>query len=621
MSTGTNIHIELLGPVRAWRDGQAVHLGPPKQRAVLGLLASRAGEVVGVEQIADAVWGSDIPQTAANGVHTYVAGLRRVLEPSRSRRQTGEVLVSAVGGYSLQTDARAVDTALFTQMIGEARQLRGGGDVTGAVETFEAALKLWRGEAFGGVPGPFAALERSRLQDLRLTAAEDHAACLLDAGRHTEAVGWLTEAIGEDPLRERLRGSLMISLYRSGRQAHALRVFRETCELLRDELGIDPSPELRELHRQILVSDPALGAAAAPPSTPVAVVPPLPAAPPVQLPAVPSGFAGRDEELALLSRELLRADGDEGAVRLAVVDGPPGVGKTAFALELAKRIGGSFPDGQLFVDLRGTDPASAPAGPAECLLFLLRSLGVQDARIPDDLVGRIAHYQSLVHARRLLIVLDDARSADQVRPLLPRGSSCVLVTSRVRLSGLVARDGAHRVPIRPLDPEVSAELLAHLAGRERMRPDSPITRRLAHLCGHLPLALRLAANAFATDPGHPPAELLERYVAEPSRLDRLAVADDASTSLRAALDVSFQALPDDAARMLRSLGAARRETITATFASAVTGAPRQQVQQQLTVLADNRLIEEAGPGEYRLNNLVALYARECAGDAGRERAS
>ncbi|MEV4772195.1 BTAD domain-containing putative transcriptional regulator [Micromonospora sp. WMMD723] len=618
MSTGMNIHFELLGPVRAWRDGQAVPLGPPKQRAVLGLLASRVGEVVGVEQIADAVWGTDIPQTAANGVHTYVAGLRRALEPGRSRRQTGAVLISAVGGYSLHTDARAVDAALFAQMVAQARQLRSGGDVAGAVEMFESALKLWRGEAFGGVPGPFAALERSRLRDLRLTAAEDHAACLLDAGRHTEAVGWLTEAIGEDPLRERLRGSLMVSLYRSGRQAHALRVYRETCQLLSEELGIDPSPELREVYRRILVSDPTLGVPAVQRSTPVAVVLP---APPAQLPAVPSGFAGRDEELALLSRQLLRPDGGSGAVRLAVVDGPPGVGKTAFALEFAKRIGGAFPDGQLFVDLRGTDPGVAPAGPGECLLFLLRSLGVEDARIPGDLAGRIAHYQSLVHARRLLIVLDDARSANQVRPLLPRSSSCVLVTSRVRLGGLVARDGAHRVALRPLDPEVSVELLARLAGWERMRPDSPVTRRLANLCGHLPLALRLAADAFATDPGHPPAELLERYVAERSRLDRLAVADDASTSLRAALDVSYQALPDDAARLLRTLGAARRETITAAFATALTGAPRHHVQQQLAVLADNRLIEEAGPGEYQLNNLVAVYARECAGDAGHGRAS
>ncbi|XQE85370.1 AfsR/SARP family transcriptional regulator [Streptomyces microflavus] len=233
-------------------------LGPPKQRAVLALLASRAGEVVGVDNIVDALWDGDIPQTATNGVHTYVAGLRRALEPGRSRREAGAILTSVSGGYCLRMDPEQVDATLFTRRHARARRSRIEGSPDEAVRWYEEALALWRGDAYSGVPGPFAAVERTRLRDLRLTAVEEWAADMLDAGRHAEAVAELSAAVGEEPLREKLRWLLMLTLYRSGRQAHALAVYTETRQLLNRELGIEPGAELRSLHQQILAGHPRL---------------------------------------------------------------------------------------------------------------------------------------------------------------------------------------------------------------------------------------------------------------------------------------------------------------------------------------------------------------------------
>ena len=612
-TAGASLRIQLLGPVRAWRGGVEVALGPPKQRAVLALLASRAGDVVGVEDIADAVWGSVVPRTAANGVHTYVAGLRRVLDPCRGRRAASAVLGFQSGGYCLRVDPGDVDAALFVRRLGEARKSRGEAPAEVTARLYEKALSLWQGEALHSVPGPFSVLERDRLRDLRLTAVEEWALDMLAAGRHAELVTELTGAVAEEPLREKLRWLLISALYRGGRQAHALQVYEQTRELLRRDLGIEPGADLRLLYQQILSGRPQ-------PCSPGADTGSLPstsrrpmlqgAHKPAQLPPLARGFVGRGRELGWLEG-VVTGEGSGGATTpVAVVDGPAGVGKSALVLQLAHRLLDHFPDGQLYVDLRGTGPEGRTVSAVDALGQLLGSLGVDGARMPPGLAARAALYRSLLHGRKMLVVLDDAHSPDQLRPLIPRGSSCVLATSRQRFSGLAARDGAHLVTIGPLHEEESARLLTDLSGG-RLRGQGPVTARLVAQCGGLPLALRIVAERLAANPGMPLDALIEPFAAERGRLDWLMVKGDAAASMRGAFDASYQALPADAARMFRYLGL-HNGTLTEEIAAALAGTDRATARRLLSVLAANHLLEE-GPGHlYRFHTLVGLYAAECA---------
>ncbi|AGP53590.1 AfsR/SARP family transcriptional regulator [Streptomyces rapamycinicus] len=613
-TTGEPLRIQLLGPIRAWRDGTEVLTGPPKQRAVLGLLASRAGEVVCVEHIIDAVWGSDIPQSAANGVHTYVAGLRRVLDPGRGRRGSSSVLTSASGGYCLRVATDGVDATLFARRHAAARRADAEGDTATALRLYADALSLWRGGAYSGIPGPFAAMERTRLQDLRLTAIEEWAGGMLASGRQAEAVADLSAAVAEEPLRERLCWLLMLALYRSDRQAHALAVYGETRRLLSRELGIEPSAELRSLHQRILTgrTEPTVGGPTAqvpPADTETVVATPLR---PAQLPPLARGFVGRAKELTRMEKLLDESCSQQGATTPVVVaDGPASVGKTAFVLRLAHRLLDRFPDGQLYVDLCGTSLRARPLSAADALEQLLRSLGVEGSRIPAGLAGRASLYRSLLHGRHMLVVLDDAPNADQLRPLIPPGPSCVLATSRQRLTGLAVRDGAHLVRLGPLDEGESAGLLADLSGG-RLNGQDPVALRLVRLCGGLPLALRIAAEQLAASPDVPPASLVEQYAAERGRLDRLAVEDDASASVRTVFETSYLALPAEAARMFRYLGLYQGGTFTVGCAAALAGTGRATARRLLDLLVDSHLLEEARRHKYRFHDLIRIFAAECA---------
>lgn len=615
MSTGDPLHIQLLGQIRVWRGEEEVGLGPPKQRAVLGLLASRANDVVRLEHIIDAVWGSDIPQTAANGVHTYVAGLRRALEPCRGRRGDSSLLVSASGGYCLTLDPDAVDVTRFARWHAQARRAHAEDEAERAIRLYEDALTLWHGEAFSGVPGPFAATERARLQDLRLTAVEEWAWNMLETGRHAEAVTDVSAAVTEEPLREKLRWLLMLTLYRCDRQAHALAVYAETRRLLQRELGIEPGVELRNLHQQILNGRPP-----APPRAQRSagahsdngVVTLLEAPRPAQLPPLARGFVGRTAELDQLDWMLGEDSPQGGGTVVAVVDGLAGVGKTAFALELAHRLRTRFPDGQMFVDLCGTSLQSTPLTPADALAQLLTSLGVDDTRIPADPASRATLYRSLMHDRRMLVVLDDALSADQLRPLIPGGSSCVLATSRHRFSGLAVRDGAHLIGLAPLAERESVELLTRLGG-DTLHGEPAAVARLARMCGGLPLALRGAAEALIERGDVPLAGLIERYSDERALLDHLTVEDDASASVRTVFEASYLALPAEAARMFRYLGlySGSGNPITVQVAATLAGTSRTTARYLLDLLVDNHLLEEESRDQYRFHGLIGLYAAEC----------
>ncbi|MFF4262413.1 BTAD domain-containing putative transcriptional regulator [Streptomyces virginiae] len=618
LTAGESLSIQLLGPIRAWKNGKEVVLGPPKQRAVLALLASRAGDVVGIEHIIDAVWGSDVPQTAANGVHTYVAGLRRVLEPDRGRRGTSSVLASAAGGYCLRVSPEATDLARFAQRHAQARRAGTDGDTEGALALYREALALWHGEAFAGIPGPFAAVERTRLQDLRMTATEEWASDMLKAGRHGEVVADLSAAVAEEPLREKLRWLLMLALYRCDRQAHALAVYTETRRLLNRELGIEPGAELSNLHQDILAGravtacrdrSPAPAPASAADS-PDGAAPHMPR--PAQLPPLARGFVGRAAELDELERLLAEDEVRSGAgTAVAVVDGPAGMGKTAVALRLAHRLADRFPDGQLFVDLGGTGAQGEPLTASDALAQLLRSLGVDDARIPADLAGRVSLYRSMLHGQRMLVVLDDALGTDQVRPLIPRGASSVIVTSRQRLTGLAIRDGAHQVRVGPLSQSDSAELLTYLGGN-RLRVERTVITRLARVCGGLPLALRSAVEGLIEARDVPPAAVVERYAEERGLLERLAAQGDEDADLRAVFEASYRALPAEAARMFRCLGPHSTGLISVQQAATLAGTSRTTARRLLDLLVNGHLMERASLHYYRFHGLVGVYAAERA---------
>src|SRR6201994_813384 len=326
------LRVGVLGPVRAWLAGQELPPGPPRQQAVLGLLAMRANRVVSRDELVGGVWGQKAPASAEGGVHTYVAGLRRVLDPGRSRRGPSQVLASAPGGYVLRLDAGQVDAIVFERGLAAGRRLRGSGDLSGAIASLDAALGEWHGSAFAGVPGPFATAERVRLAELRLAAAEERADVLLELGRHEQAVPELASLVAEHPLRERMRGLLMVALYRCGRQAEALQAFHDARQVLADELGIDPGPELSRIHQQILALDPRLeapgrGAPAGPVTATALPLPPPAAGPavtdpvPAQLPLEAPGFSGRHTELQRMLRVIGAAPALDSA--LGVPDGPP----------------------------------------------------------------------------------------------------------------------------------------------------------------------------------------------------------------------------------------------------------------------------------------------------------
>lgn len=332
---------------------------------------------------------------------------------------------------------------------------------------------------------------------------------------------------------------------------------------------------------------------------------------PAQLPPVARGFVGRTRELAHLARLLTENDGWGASTPIVVVDGPAGVGKSAFALELAHRLSQHFPDGQLYVDLRGTSMEGRSLSASEALFQVLRSLGVDDARIPADPAGRATLYRSLLHGKRVLVMLDDVLSADQLRPLIPGGSSCVLSTGRQRLGGLAVRDGAHLLRLDPLGTQDALALLRCLSGDRLLRQEA-VARRLVGLSGGRPLTLRIMAETLAANPDVPLAALVEHFAEEHGRLGRLARGDEPSASLHALFETSYQALPAEAARMFRLLGLFSDESITVSSAAELTGTTEPEAAGTLRLLARRHLLVETGRDAYRFHELMRLFAAECA---------
>ena len=602
----STIRVEVLGPVRAWRGDVEIDLGAPRQRAVLAVLASNANRAVSRTELIDSLWGEHAPASAEGSVHTYVAGLRRALEPDRTNRAPSQVLASAGSGYVLRLPDDQVDLMAFESHLAAMREV--GADPRTALEHVESAIALWRGAPLSGIPGPFSELERTRLAELHLTAVEHRASLMLRTGRATDVVAELSRVVHEHPLREKLRGLLMTGLYQCGRQAEALEVYAETRRVLATELGVQPGPGLRQLHEQILANDPVLVDRTVRPV--VAQTAPFGRLVPAQLPHDINTFTGRERELALLRQHL---DDTERGVLIAAIDGIAGIGKTALAVHFAHCIADRFPDGQLYVNLRGFDPNQPPLSAIDALGQLLRGLGVEAHQVPSAAEEQASMYRSLLAGKRILVVLDNAASTDQLRSLLPGSHTCmVLVTSRNRLGGLVARDGAYRITLGVLSEAESRRLLVRSVGEERLAgcPDALAT--LVQRCGYLPLALRIIAANLAARPHMTVNDLADALCHEQDRLDVLASPDDETTAVRAVFSWSYHALKPEAAQMFRLLGLHPGPEIGTAAAAALADQSLVATRRMLDGLSSCHLVEAIGRDRYRLHDLLRVYATERA---------
>ena len=609
---GQPLLVSLLGPVRAWRGDRELELGGPQRQAVLGLLALRANHAVARSELIDGIWGEDPPPSAVNALHVHVAGLRRVLEPNRASRAPGQFLLAAGSGYSLRLEPGQLDVQVLARHLDVARASHAAGDLSAAARSFDAALRPWQAAPLSGVPGPWAEIERVRLSEVRLTAIEERAEIMLMLGYAAATATELTGLVREHPLREALRGQLMLALYRCGRQADALATFAEGRRVLVEELGLEPGPGLQRLHEQILAADPALG----PPAATVTLAGPEHIwAAPAQLPGDVDAFTGRAGELATLDKlaAMIGPSGSAGqagagpAATVICVSGTAGVGKTALAVHWARHIRAAFPDGQLYVNLRGYDPGRpVPAGDA--LAGFLRALGVSGQDIPQDVDERAAAYRTLLDGRRILVVLDNASAVEQVRPLLPGSpSSLVLVTSRDSLAGLVARHGARRLDLDRLPQQDAVALLRALIGdRAETQPDATAT--LASRCARLPLALRVAAELAAASPAMTVAQLAGELADEQRRLDLLDAGGDPGSAIRGVFSWSYSHLPEDSARAFRLLGLEPGPDLDARAAAALTGTPPTQASRVLELLARTHLVHRTRPGRYGLHDLLRAYA-------------
>ena len=628
----------VLGPVRAWRGGIEVALGAPQQRAVLAALLMREGSQASLGELAEVLWGQEPPDAAAAVVRTYVARLRRELhEPGA---EAADSLIRTVGGgYLLVAPPDTFDLAVFGREVAAAEVARRAGDLTRAAAHLREALGLWRGEALAGIPGARAEAERARLEMLRLNTVAASLDTQLELGAHAAVIPELTQLVDRNPLDERFRELLMLALYRAGRQAQALASYRGVQDLLAEELGVDPGPGLRALYERILRADPGLLAphadvSAEPPEdtrtrdltnthTRAQVPPPEPVvgapgqAPALkaqsQLPPRLAVFSGRDDELEAANDLLRDPDDAPGAI---VVSGMAGVGKTTFAVDWAHRLAARYPDGQFYINLRGFDPGGVLVTSAEAVRAVLEFLAVEPEALPDDPEAATALYRGLLAERRILLVLDNARLAAQVRPLLPGASgSLAIITSRNRLAGLQAIDGARTVTLGVPGVGEARDLLARRIGARRAAAEPEAVREIVERCGRLPLALAIAAAHCATRPEFPLSTVTAAMCADAgtgvTRLDALSVreADDAADA-RNVFSWSYNALTPEAARLFRLCALHPGPDSTAQALASLAGLSLRATGELLAELTSAHLFTEHAPGRYGCHDLLRAYAGE-----------
>ncbi|WP_210579853.1 AfsR/SARP family transcriptional regulator [Streptomyces sp. GESEQ-4] len=609
----------LLGPVELrGTDGETVDPGPAKQRTVLAALLVDAGRWVAVETLIDRVWGEDLPAQVRPSLYAYIARIRRVLADAAAPSGTGARVDRAAveprlrrgpGGYLLDVAPDRVDAHRFRRLVEEAR----GAGRTDAerVMLLRRAFGLWRGEPLAGLPGAWARRTRHSWQQQRIEAVPAWADAECSVGGHTEVVGMLTALAAEHPLTEPITVALMRALQAAGRGPEALACFTALRKRLAEELGTDPGTEAQQAHQAILRGEPAVPAVRRRP--PRAEIRPGRTAP-AQLPLEIYGFTGREEELARLDGLLTTIDERASAVVVSAVSGTAGVGKTALSVHWAHRVADRFPDGQLYVNLRGFDPSGAVVTPDQAVRGFLDALGVPVERVPVDLEARVGLYRSLLARRRVLVVLDNARDADQVRPLLPGSSGCLaVITSRNRLTGLVAAEGAHPIVLDLLPPAEARALLARRLGEHRLTAEPDAVEEIIDRCARLPLALAITAARAATRPAASLARLADDLATARGGLAGFTGdGDDPVTDVREVFSWSFDALSPGAARLFALLGLHPGPDISVPAAAALTGLTRPEARAALSELARVHLVTEHLPDRYSHHDLLRAYAAELA---------
>jgi DNA-binding SARP family transcriptional activator len=586
------VEFRLLGPVEVVSEGRRVAVGGVRDLSLVAALLLDANRVVPVDRLVASAWGADPPASARTVVRNRVSVVRRLISP-----RDGAGLIETRGsGYVLNVDDDQLDARRFDRLVTRADGLAAGGESGGAAQMLAEALRLWRGPALDGLHTPSLVGAAQRLEEARARALERRVELELAVGRHREVLPELSALTQAYPFRERLLEYLMLALYRAGRQSEALELYRHTRALLTDQLGVEPGPALQRLHEAILRGDVELAGPRPPPAAVGAAAPQVPR----QIPLQGFGFTGRGREIAWLD-ELLRAGDGVG-----VLAGSAGVGKTALAVHWAHGVSDRFPDGQLYLDLRGY-ACEQPMPPIEALAQMLRALGVPPGGVPVEVAEAAALYRSRLAGRRLLVLLDNAGSAEQVRPLLPGVAGClVLVTSRDRLGGLVAREGAHRLALDVLPAVEARALLARMLGADRAEADGAAIDDLARVCAYLPLALRIAA-ANLTDPSCDIAEYVNELVAG----DRLAALEvDGEAAVRAAFDLSYRSVPPAGQQLFRLLGVVPGPDFTVDAAAALADGDREDVARVLRILAGAHLVHRHRPDRYTFHDLLRDYARE-----------
>jgi DNA-binding SARP family transcriptional activator len=603
--------LRILGPLEAWTGQDWTGISAPKLRALLATLLLTPGRLVSTDQLADELWGESPPARASNQISVYVHHLRRLIGDSG-----GQIVVTRSPGYQLVLGPGDLDADRFAALVADGQAALAAGEHRAAAGLLGAALDLWRGRALADVPAtPLVNAEADRLEWSRVQALELRIEADLGCGRHAEVATELRRLLVDHPLRERLWVLRMQALSGAGRQAEALEVYAEAREVIAAELGVHPGPSLQQAYQDILNAD-ATSAAAGPVSAvtgeragPAAAAPPAPA----QLPADIPDFTGRADQVGELCG-LLSAGGDQGspgAVPVVLVMGSGGLGKTTLAVHAAHLLAEHFGDGQLYASLLG---ATEPADPGEILARFLRDLGVDGGQIPVEAEERAAQYRTRLAGKRVLVVLDDARDAAQVRPLLPGTASCaVLITSRGRLPEL---SGSQLMDIDVLAPAEAHALFERVAGRERTQAEPEATVAVLTACAGLPLAIRIAGARLASRGGWNVRTLAGRLSDERRRLDELRAGN---LAVRACFEVSFASLAGatgpggaDPARVFRLLGVWTGPSISLPAAAALLGVGEQVAQDALEVLVDAHLLDSPEPDVYRFHDLLRVYAADRA---------
>ena len=605
----------VLGPLDVSGERGVVSVAPGRQEIVLGALVLELNRVVETTYLVDVIWAQHPPKTARAQVQICISRLRKAL----SNGGVDATIETRGRGYILRAPEDATDVGNFRRLVAEAQVLARDGLKMPAVTTLCSAIGLWRGRCLAGVPSTVLAGTAAQLDESRLEAVETYMRLLLELGRHEHLVGELMQLVASHPLRERLRGHLMLALYRSGRQAEALDTYHHGRALLTEELGLDPGRELRDLAQAILTDDPGLALAdqpepraveapRVPPSVQEPAADPDPVVIPRQLPADICDFVADDAIVSAICDAVTGGQG-KGPLSLALVLGRPGVGKSTLATHVAQRLATEyFPDGQLYCDLRGL--GGQPVDPAQALKRFLRALGIPGEAIPDSLDECAEMYRTLLADRRILVLLDDAVSESQVMPLLPgTGSSSVLVTSR---SLLTALPGARRFDVQPLGPRRALQLLGQIIGEHRVEAEAEAARVLIGLVSGLPLALRIIGARLAARPHWSLSSMRSRLESEHRRLDELAHGE---LSIRASLSLSYDGLAAADRRLLCLLSLDGGTEIPGWLGAALVDDPTARPTDLFEPLIDMRLLDittmdQGGEIRYGLSLIVRTFAYE-----------